>query len=173
MNSSDANANTTSNDTNIVDSLVLHLTYLIPVKLAIGVVNILFNGYLIILVLFIIKRKSYSNILFMCGAFADFTTGVISIPFMTIFTTIGYWPLGKAPCLFWVINDFSVTTVSACCLLTIAAHRYFQIISPIHTTEKMTRRKYLLIAAIWIFPYSFWAISVLPNFKISYTFILI
>ena len=137
----------------------LYLIYLIPVKLLIGILNFIFNGYIIWLVIFCIRKKTYSNLLFFFNAIADFTTGLVSIPSMTVFTTIGYWPLGKIPCLIWVINDFSVVSIGAYTLLIIAIHRYQQITRPLKTTEKMTNTKWAVIAGQWLVTNAFWAIS--------------
>ena len=137
----------------------LYLIYLIPVKLLIGIINFIFNGYIIWLVMFCIRKKSYSNLLFFFNAIADFTSGLVSIPSMTLFTTIGYWPLSKVPCLIWLINDFSVTSIGAFTLLIIAIHRYQQITRPLTTTEKMTIYKWTVIASQWLLTYAFWTIS--------------
>ena len=153
------NASENSNSTNL--PIATYLYCLIPVKLLIGVINYIFNGYIIHLVVFKIKKKTYSNILFLFNAIADFTSGLISIPSMTLFTTIGYWPLGKVTCVIWVINDFAVTSISAFSLLIIAVHRYLQIKRPVETTEKMTKNKWLSIAFQWIIIYAFWTISVI------------
>lgn len=139
----------------------LKLAYLLPFKIALGVINIIFNGYIIVLVLVIVKNKSYSNMLFLSGALADLMIGILSIPFLTLTTSVGFWPLGKSACIFWVINDFSIGSISIYTLLIMAVHRYFQIKFPLNESEKMTTRKYGVILAQWILVYLFWAISVI------------
>jgi hypothetical protein len=154
-------SNSSSDYSQVETSLKLNLIYLIPIKLIMGLIGATFNGYIIILVLFIIKNKSYSNFLFMGCAIADLSSNIISVPFLTIFTSVGYWPLGKTPCIIWVINDFSVESISVYSLLLIAIHRYMQIKMPTYETEKMTRKKYAIIATQWVLIYSFWGIAVL------------
>ena len=85
----------------------LYLLALLPVKLSLGLINVTFNILIIFIVLIVIKTKTFSNLLFMSTAVSDCILGFLSIPFMTLFTTYGYWPLGKTACIFWVINDFS------------------------------------------------------------------
>ena len=167
--------NSTDLPTSTVSSIATYLYCLIPVKLLIGIINFIFNGYIIHLVIFRIRKKTYSNVLFLFNAIADFTSGLISIPSMTLFTTIGYWPLGKVTCLIWVINDFAVTSISAFTLFTIAVHRYLQIIRPMKTKERMTTNKWLTIAFQWILIYAFWTISVIiisssPDFVPEYCY---
>lgn len=167
--------NSTDAPTSSPISIATYLYCLMPVKLLIGVINFIFNGYIIHLVVFRIKKKTYSNILFLFNAIADFTSGLISIPSMTLFTTIGYWPLGKATCLIWVINDFAVTSIGAYTLLIISFHRYMQIIRPMKTKEKMTTNKWLSIAFQWVSIYAFWAISAIiiswpPDFVPEYCY---
>lgn len=138
-----------------------NLRYLIPIKVTLALVNVTFNGYVIVLVLVVIKHKSYSNYLFASGALADLMIGLLSIPFMTVFTTVGYWPLGKTLCVFWIINDFSIGSISIYSLLLIAIHRYLQIIIPLKETETMTATKYAVIGFKWMFIYLFWGLSVI------------
>jgi hypothetical protein len=142
----------------------IYLIYLMPVKVLLAVFNITFNGVVIVIVLFFIKKKTFSNYLFMSNAVADFIIGILSIPFMTIFTTFTYWPLGHHLCIFWIINDFSVGSLSIYSLLLIAIHRYLQLMKPhkAKNNEGMNKKRYFIIASLWFSCYSFWLLSVIP-----------
>jgi hypothetical protein len=87
--------------------------------------------------------------------------GLISTPFMIVFTYYGYWPLGKGSCVFWIINDYSTGCIVNYSYLAIALHRYLQIISPYKANENMNRTRLLKVLAIWVFWYTFWIISVM------------
>jgi hypothetical protein len=86
--------------------------------------------------------------------------GVFSIPFMTVFTTMGYWLLKKELCMFWVINDFSIGTISIYSLLLVAIHRYRQIKYPVGKNENLTKLRMTIIVAKWLLVYLFWGLSV-------------
>ena len=153
--------NETSTDSNNavpVNNLEIYTT---PLKVLLVVINLIFNSLIIIIIFFILKTKTFSNILFASNAICDFMVGLISTPFMIVFTYYGYWPLGKETCVFWVINDYSTGTISIYSYLSIALHRYFQIISPYKANENMNRSRLLKILAIWAFWYSYWLISVI------------
>ncbi|RNA17429.1 histamine H3 receptor-like, partial [Brachionus plicatilis] len=133
---------------------------LITAKVILAILNIFFNGSIIYIILFRLKRKTYSNFLFLSGTLSDFMIGLMSVPFMTIFTTFGFWPLGEATCIFWVINDFSIGTVSIYSLLLMSIHRFRQLKWPLVVNENMTRDKYFILIGKWILIYAFWGLSV-------------
>ena len=134
---------------------------LITVKVILTILNLFFNGSIIYIILFRLKRKTYSNFLFLSGTLSDFMIGLMSIPFMTIFTTFGFWPLGKATCIFWVINDFSIGTISIYSLLLMSVHRFRQLKWPLVVTEAMNKEKYFILIGKWIGIYIFWGLSVI------------
>lgn len=149
------------NMTNEVTSTAVNLVSLIPVKVLLAFINVFFNSYIIVLVLFVVKKRSFSNFLFMSGAIADLMIGLLSIPFMTVFTTVGVWPLGKFACIFWIINDFSIGSISIYSLLFLSIHRYLQIKFPFGKSEHMTSRRYAIIFVKWMSIYLFWGVAVL------------
>lgn len=134
---------------------------LIIFKILLTIVNIFFNGIIIYLILFKLKKRTFSNFLFLSGAISDFMIGLMSIPFMTIFTSYGYWPIGEATCIFWVINDFSIGSVSIYSLLLMSIHRYRELKWPHKENEIMNKEKYSIIILKWILIYLFWGLSVI------------
>ncbi|CAF1013475.1 unnamed protein product [Brachionus calyciflorus] len=134
---------------------------LIILKAILSLLCIFFNGFIIYLVCFKLKHRSYSNFLFLSGAISDFMIGLLSIPFMTVFTSYGFWPLGEGLCLFWVINDYSIGTVSIYSLLLMSIHRFRQLKWPLKVNENMSKEKYALIFGKWILIYLFWGLSVI------------
>jgi 5-hydroxytryptamine receptor 1 len=95
--------------------------------------------------------------------------GAISIPLMTLFTTLNYWPLGEPLCMFWLVNDFSAGSISIYSLLLMAIHRYRQIKYPIQATEDMTKLRIAVIVLTWILIYAFWSFSVFVVADRSFT----
>lgn len=151
---------TTLNTSETLNGSSFNLVYLIPIKALLSLFTIILNALIILIVFVLIKIKTFSNILFAANALSDLLIGTVSIPFMIIYTTNQYWTLGKNLCLFWIIIDFSVSSISIYTYFAIALHRYIQIKSSFRTSEIMNCKKTLIIIAIWFFNYSFWIISV-------------
>lgn len=155
------------------------------VRISIIFLTVIPNFLIIVTVIFIIKKKTYTNYLFMSMAMADLVIGAISLPFYTIYSTFKYWPLKQYVCIFWVINDYASCTVSICNLLLVTIQRFNHLVFPLKTSEKMDKLKVTLIALSWIIPYLFWSISALainlqndPNstecyFMYTFTYVLL
>ena len=91
--------------------VTLYLT-LLPLKIVAILATVFLNFMIIIIILVKIKVKTVSNFLFLLLACSDLLVGLISLTSMTIYTTYQYWPLGYSYCVFWVINDFSTSSIS-------------------------------------------------------------
>ena len=137
-----------------------NLVGLIPLKIILILLNIFFNGSVITIVLFLIKTKTFSNVLFAANALADLLVGLLSIPFMITYEAYGVWNLGKPLCLFWIIIDFTTASISVYTYLTIAIHRYMQIKFPYKRNENMSLKKYMVIISIWVLCLMFWMLPV-------------
>jgi len=147
---------------NITDPIPQNnLIGLIPLKIILILFNIFFNGVVLTIILFIIKVKTFSNVLFATNALADLLVGILSVPFMIVYEAYEIWNLGKPLCLFWIIIDFSTASISVYTYLTIAIHRYIQIKFPYSRNESMSLKKYMVILSIWICCLLFWMVPVI------------
>ncbi len=109
-----------------------------------------------------IKKKTYSNTLFLSKSVADIVIGATSMPFLTVYTNNGMWPLGYGLCVIWVVLDYSCCSISIFNLLLITWHRYTQLKYPFKSTEDLTILRYVIIVFVWIIPTTFWLASVIP-----------
>jgi hypothetical protein len=134
---------------------------LLSIKIFIIFATIFLNLIIVFIVIFMTKKKTYTNILFMSMALADFMVGLVSLTSMTIFTWNGYWPLGYSACVFWIINDFSCCVISLLDMVLICLHRLRQIVQPLKTDENLTKFRCFLILFIWFLSYVPWTISAL------------
>lgn len=132
---------------------------LLSFKIMVAVVNLIFNSIIIFIVLYLIKTKTFSNMLFMSCSLSNLIIGLIGVPSTIIVDKLNYWPLGKPLCIFWLTTDFSSGSISAMTYLIIALHRYLLFKQPFKQTESMNRNGYLILLAIWICCYIFWSIS--------------
>ena len=139
----------------------LTLYLLLPVKICLTLLTALLNTCIIVIILFMIKRQTFSNYIFLGMALADSIIGYISLPFMIIFTTFDYWPLGYAGCAFWVVSDWSSCSVSLYNLCLISVHRFIHIKWPLTSNENLTVKRKILLVSIWIVSYACWTTSIL------------
>ena len=151
----DSNFSNETNDGPIAPNLTL-----LPFKICFWFCSASFNITIILILTLKFKKKSYSDMLYLSSTMSDCVAGVSSIAFMTVYTTYGYWPLGYSPCVFWVINDYSVSSISLYSVLLMTIHRY-RVLTNVHTTDEMTKLRIFNILTIWLLNYCFWATSVL------------
>jgi hypothetical protein len=160
MMSSDNNSFSNTTETNSF-SVPIYILVLLPLKIIVILLTVFLNLFIIIIVLFKLKKKTYSNYLFLSITVSDFIVGCSSMSFMTIFTYYSYWPLGYYLCAFWVVVDWSTSTVNLVSVLMLTIQRYCLIKYPFKTKEKMDGQKRALIFFSWLIPYSYWIISVI------------
>lgn len=134
---------------------------LLAVEIMITILTVCLNLMLILILQFLIKKKTYSNFLLLSLAIADFFIGLISLPSMTVFSWFKYWPFDYLTCLLWTANDYSSSTVSILNLLLIAAQRFQHLACPLRTTENLTKPKYFLVFMIWLVTYFCWTLSII------------
>jgi hypothetical protein len=145
---------------NIANSFTLKL--LLPFKITLIISTVTFNLLIIYIIKFLIKKKTYSNTIFLSKSIADVIVGASSISFMTVFSSYGYWPLGHYLCVFWLVQDYSVCSVSIFNLLLITWHRYQQLKNPFDITEDLTLFRWIKLILAWLCPFIFWSSSIIP-----------
>ena len=144
----------------ISNSLTLQL--LLPLKITLIISTVTLNLLIIYIIKFLIKKKTYSNTIFLSKSIADVIVGASSISFMTLYTSCGYWPLGHGLCVFWLVQDYSVCSVSIFNLLLITWHRYQQLKNPFDVTEDLTTFRWFKLVLAWLCPFIFWLCSIIP-----------
>ena len=77
------------------------------------------------------QLQTISNYFLFSLAVADFTIGLISIPFMTLYVASGGWTLGYDLCQFWLCVDYLMSNASVYNLLLISFDRYFSVTRPL------------------------------------------
>ena len=97
----------------------------------------------------IMKKKSYSNFLFLSIAFSDLFNGLTHSPFSVMTRVYLKWPFGEYVCYSGLAISGVSYLVSNYMLLILAYHRYALITRPFKYDEKCTRSREILLIVIW------------------------
>ncbi|XP_050498806.1 muscarinic acetylcholine receptor DM1 [Diabrotica virgifera virgifera] len=109
-------------------------------------------GNIMVMISFKIDKQlqTISNYFLFSLAVADFAIGLISMPLFTIYTLLGYWPLGPLICDTWLALDYLASNASVLNLLIISFDRYFSVTRPFsYRAKRTTRRAAVMIASAW------------------------
>lgn len=100
-------------------------------------------GNIMVMVSFKIDKQlqTISNYFLFSLAVADFAIGLISMPLFTVYTVLGYWPLGSHVCDTWLALDYLASNASVLNLLIISFDRYFSVTRPLTYRAKRTTVK--------------------------------
>lgn len=153
---------TSSNQTNLdADSTsktgpYFSITIIIEICLSIQVT---FSNLLVLAVIFSIKKKTFSNIIFLLISLVDLFVGIISIPGdILLLLDPDYWPLSKIVCIIYKTFDYSSSNLSLILLLIITVHRYKLLKDPHRHKEDMSKIKWTLVGFVLSSSYLIWLI---------------
>ena len=112
----------------------LSITQMVIIAVVAGSLSIItVAGNIMVMVSFKIDKQlqTISNYFLFSLAVADFTVGLISMPLFTVYTIMGYWPLGAQICDLWLALDYLASNASVLNLLIISFDRYFSVTKPL------------------------------------------
>ena len=116
-------------------------TILVIVATSLSLVTVI--GNIMVMVSFKIDKQlqTISNYFLFSLAVADFAIGLFSMPLFTVYTVLGYWPLGPHICDTWLALDYLASNASVLNLLIISFDRYFSVTRPLTYRAKRTTYK--------------------------------
>ncbi|KAL1455524.1 hypothetical protein WDU94_009613 [Cyamophila willieti] len=109
-------------------------------------------GNTLVMVSFKIDKtlQTISNYFLFSLAVADFAIGLISMPLFTVYTILGYWPLGPMVCDTWLALDYLASNASVLNLLIISFDRYFSVTRPLtYRAKRTTKKAACMIVTAW------------------------
>ncbi|XP_045118611.1 muscarinic acetylcholine receptor M5-like isoform X2 [Portunus trituberculatus] len=116
-------------------------------------------GNLMVMISFKIDKQlqTISNYFLFSLAVADITIGLVSMPLFTLYTLMGYWPLGPIICDTWLALDYLASNASVLNLLIISFDRYFSVTRPLtYRAMRTPRRAAVMIGSAWIISLILW-----------------
>ncbi|XP_076666500.1 muscarinic Acetylcholine Receptor, A-type [Andrena cerasifolii] len=109
-------------------------------------------GNIMVMISFKIDKQlqTISNYFLFSLAVADFAIGLFSMPLFTVYTVLGYWPLGPHICDTWLALDYLASNASVLNLLIISFDRYFSVTKPLsYRAQRTTCRAATMIGCAW------------------------
>jgi len=123
---------------------------------------------IVVLIICIKLKKSFSNIALLSLAISDLLIGCFVIPscifaeyFFEFFRTLSFY------CFIYRVIDYSSSTVSLLSLSILTFHRYSQITRPFEQNEKITWQRLTFLTSNWLLNYLFWIIFILVKYRFS------
>ena len=133
--------------------------FILGIKILTIILTALLNGILIYIFGFSIKKKSFSNLIFLSIAISDFIIGSLSMTSQVILDNFEEWPFDKFSCLTSVYIQYAIPDTTILALLILAMHRYIQLKSH-NVSEKINKLNLIKLFSAWIIPTSFWIGSI-------------
>ena len=100
------------------------------------------------------RLQSSTNYFIFSLSLSDLLLGLIVLPFSTLNTLTGQWPLGAVFCNVYISSDVMLCTISILQLFAISLDRYVAVTMPFRYLAMLTRKRtFIICASIWIFSF--------------------
>ncbi|XP_060706671.1 muscarinic acetylcholine receptor M2-like [Hemiscyllium ocellatum] len=141
-----------------VSSNTIKVAFIVIMTGSLSLVTIVGNILVIVSIKINRQLQTINNYFILSLACADLFIAVFSMNLYTIYTVIGYWPLGPVLCDLWLALDYVACNASGMNLLVISFDRYFCVTKPLsYPLKRTTQMARMMIAAAWLLSFLLWA----------------
>ena len=144
---------------NVSSTLSTRIVLIFGCKILSIIITACLNGYLIYIFGFILKKKTFSNLMFLSIALSDFIVGTLSMTSQLVLDYVIYWPFDQVSCLISVYLTYAIPDVTILALLILTTHRYILLKYPFKINEKLTKINIFKLICPWAVATSFWISS--------------
>ena len=132
----------------------------LSLKLSLALITTLLNAFIIFTFLFIFKKKTFSDLIFVSIAVSDFLIGSVTMSSQALVDYLSKWPFDKATCITSIFVQYALPDTTVLSLLILTIHRYFQLYAPFAVSEKINNENILVLFLSWTFSFALWFISI-------------
>ncbi|CAH1249277.1 HRH1 [Branchiostoma lanceolatum] len=132
-----------------------------------SVFTVLSNGLVLISIAIERRLRTVFNCFIVNLAVGDLLVGAVVVPLFTVYKYLGYWPLDKIACIFWLAIDYVTCNVSLLTLCMISFDRCLGIRSPLRYLKVRSKRRRAVVCgnvAVWLVVSAFWV----PGVPLTY-----
>ena len=117
------------------------------------------NSYLIYIFGFVLKKKTFSNLIFLSIALSDFIVGTLSMTSQLVLDYVIHWPLDRVSCLISIYMTYAMPDTTIMALLILTFHRYMLLKYPFRVNENLTKVNLFKLFCPWVVATGFWIVS--------------
>ncbi|XP_078620867.1 histamine H1 receptor-like isoform X1 [Branchiostoma floridae x Branchiostoma japonicum] len=132
-----------------------------------SVFTVLSNGLVLVSIAVERRLRTVFNCFIVNLAVGDLLVGAVVVPLFTVYKYLGYWPLDKIACVFWLAIDYVTCNVSLLTLCMISFDRCLGIRSPLRYLKVRSKRRRAVVCAnvaVWLVVSAFWV----PGVPLTY-----
>ncbi|CAF0904067.1 unnamed protein product [Brachionus calyciflorus] len=134
--------------------------FIISSKIVIIALTALLNVIIIYIFMAQIKRRTFSDYIYLSIGLSDFLIGFLSMSTQSILDQYDYWPFDRFTCFLSIYLQYAIPDTTILALLVLALHIYVQLTSHSRVIENFSLPNLLKLALPWLIASLFWTFSI-------------
>lgn len=131
------------------------------IKIAIISLTAILNGMLIFIYTISIKKRTFSDLIYLSIGLSDFIIGFMSMSTQSILDQFDdEWPFDKFTCFISIYLQYAIPDTTILALLVLALHIYVQLTSRSKVIESFNCKNLIKLICPWLVATLFWTVSI-------------